>query len=60
MFITKNLKCFWIVYQVQKLLNEQAEVMTLFYMLRSHVLNEVDESWVRRGGEEVHLHMRQL
>lgn len=47
-------------YQVQKLLNEQAEVMTLFYMLRSHVLNErMDGSWVRRGGEEVHLHMWQ-
>ena len=37
-------------YQVQKLLNEQAEVMTLFYTLRSHVLNErMDGSWARRG-----------
>lgn len=47
-------------YQVQKLLNEQAELMTLFYTLRSYMLNErMDGLWARRGGEEVHLHMQQ-
>lgn len=47
-------------YQVQKLLNEQAELMTLFYTLRSYMLNErMDGLWARRGGEEVHLLMQQ-
>lgn len=47
-------------YQVQKLLNEQVELMTLFCKLRSHVLSErMDGSWARRGGKEVYFYTQQ-